>query len=220
MAGGLGNRLRPMTEYIPKPMIKVAGRPILERLILHLVGHGIRKIYISVNYLGKIIEDYFQDGLKFGCEINYLREKKALGTGGALTLLKKIPDQPILVMNGDLVTQINIRKMFDFHTNGKYDATIGAKIYRSDLAVGVLNKKGNLLSMIEEKPTVSYLINAGVYIINPKILPLIPKNKEFPMTSLFSMLLAKKRPVGVFEIDDDWIGVEKRENLEQANGYI
>ena len=136
MAGGLGTRLRPVTEQVPKPMIKVAGRPILERLLLHLVSHGIRRVYLSVHHLGHIIEDYFGDGTRLGCSIDYLREKEPLGTGGALSLLPEIPREPVLVLNGDLITQADISAMFRFHETGGYAATMGVRRYGHQVPYG------------------------------------------------------------------------------------
>ena len=118
MAGGKGVRLRPITEHLPKPMIPVAGRPILERLVLHLVGCGIRQVFLSINYLGHIVEQHFGDGSRFGCRIEYLREEQPLGTGGALALLPEPPTELLLVMNGDGVTQVDIGALLDFHERG------------------------------------------------------------------------------------------------------
>ena len=127
MAGGKGTRLRPITENLPKPMVKVAGRPILERLVLHLVGFGIKRVFLSVNYLGHIIESHFGDGSKFGCRIDYLREQEEMGTGGALSLLPEKPTSPILILNGDLVTQVNVHKLLEFHREGGYVATLAVR---------------------------------------------------------------------------------------------
>ena len=145
MAGGQGIRLRPLTENIPKPMLTVAGRPILERLVLHLVGYGIREIFLSINYLGHIIEDHFGDGTRFGCRIRYIREKKPLGTGGPLSLLPKIPDVPVLVMNGDLVTQANVDRILEFHDEGGFVATSCLRPYQIEVPFGVAEVRGNEL---------------------------------------------------------------------------
>jgi hypothetical protein len=127
MAGGKGERLRPLTLRVPKPMILVAGRPILERLVLHLVGSGIRRIFISVNYLAHVIERHFGDGHGFGCQIEYLREAKPLGTGGPLSLLPARPRDPLVLLNGDLVTQADIGAMLEFHRQGRYAVTVGTR---------------------------------------------------------------------------------------------
>lgn len=220
MAGGKGVRIRPLSENCPKPMIRVAGRPILERVILHLIGYGIRNIYISVNYLGEMIENYFGDGKSYGCSINYLREEKELGTGGSLSLLPETPKDPFIVLNGDLVTQVDIGNMIDFHINEGTEATIGVNIYKANIPFGVITKKGNRLLELLEKPSENYLINAGIYVFNPSVLAYIPRNEELPITSLFDILLEKNISVGVHAIKEDWIDVGNHEDFRRANGVF
>ena len=220
MAGGRGIRLRPLTDNCPKPMIPVAGRPILERLILHLVGHGIKQIYLSINYLGNMIEGHFGDGSSFGCSIKYLREEKPLGTGGALALLPEIPKHPIIVMNGDQVSQVNISRFLSFHKQEKVEATIAIRPYQVEIPFGVIQMKGNRLIELEEKPTVNCLINTGIYILNPSVLSHIPENKEFPITELFDILLKRKMPVGVHYVEEDWTDIGRHDDLEKARGII
>ena len=220
MAGGKGIRLRPLTEYCPKPMIPVAGRPILERLVLQLVGHGIQQIYISINYLGNMIEEHFGDGSSFGCTIEYLREKEALGTGGSLALLPERLEHPLIVMNGDLVTQVNITKLLDFHEQEHVEATIVSRPYQVEIPFGVITKEGNRLVQIQEKPPANYLINAGVYVLNPVVLKLIPRDREFPITNLFDLLLKKKSLVGVYMLQEEWIDIGRHDELHKANGIV
>lgn len=220
MAGGKGIRLRPLTENCPKPMIPVAGRPILERIVLHLVGYGIREIYISLNYLGNMIEDHFGDGSSFGCTIKYLREEKPLGTGGSLALLPDRPKHPFVVMNGDQITQIDINSLLSFHDQEHVEATIAIKPYQVEIPFGVIQKNGNHLIEIQEKPMANYLINTGIYVLNPSVLPLIPRNEEFPITALFDMLLERKMPVGVHYVDEDWIDVGRHDDLKKAKGLM
>ncbi|HEX3044582.1 MAG TPA: nucleotidyltransferase family protein [Bacillota bacterium] len=220
MAGGKGTRLLPLTENCPKPMIKVVGRPILERLILHLAGCGIRKIYIAINYYGDVIEAYFGDGSTYGCSIEYLKEKEALGTGGALSLLPERPQHPFIVMNGDLVTQVNIAKLLEFHTQMKAKATITGRTYQIELPFGVIETDDNKLLKLQEKPLIHYLINTGIYVLNPGVLPLIPRRKYFPITRLFEILIEKKLPVGVYVINEEWIDVGRHNDLQQANGIF
>jgi dTDP-glucose pyrophosphorylase len=218
MAGGKGIRLRPLTENCPKPMIKVAGRPILERVVLHLVGYGIRQIYISVNYLGDMIEEYFGDGSQFGCEIKYLHEEKPLGTGGALTLLEKLPQYPFIVMNGDLITQVNIGRLLDFHSEEGNEATIAVRPYRVDIPFGVITNDNSRLVSMQEKPSAHYLINSGIYVFNPSVISYIPPNVEYPITSLFDILIDQKKPVSVYMLEEEWIDVGRHEELNEANG--
>lgn len=218
MAGGKGVRLRPLTENIPKPMLTVAGRPILERIVLHLVGYGIREIFLSINYLGHVIEDHFGDGEAFGCRIRYLREKVALGTGGSLSLLPDVADAPVLVMNGDLVTQADIGGILDFHEAGDYVATSCLRPYQVEVPFGVAEVRGNRLLAFREKPTESMLINAGIYVLSPKALRMIPKKREYPITTLFETCLAKRLPVGAHVLEGDWMDVGRHEELRKARG--
>jgi len=217
IAGGLGTRLRPITEKCPKPMVLVAGRPILERLILHLVGYGVREVYISINYMGKMIKDYFKDGRGFGCSIKYIEEAIPLGTGGSLSILPK-QKHPVIVMNGDLVTQINIDSLINFHNNTKLDATICAKGFQVEIPFGVINAKDNKLVELKEKPTQEHLINAGIYILNPKVISMIPKNTEFPITNIFNLMQKKGMGTGVYLLDENWIDVGRINELKKANG--
>jgi dTDP-glucose pyrophosphorylase len=220
MAGGLGTRLRPITETLPKPMIRVAGRPILERIVLHLVGFGFREIFISVNYLSHIIEEHFGNGERFGCRISYLHEDEQLGTGGALALLPNRPAHPVLVMNGDLVTQIQADKLLDFHERGGFAATLCIRRYLHRVPFGCLSisEQGRLLGL-EEKPLLHRWINAGIYLLSPQALQLVPK-RYFPLTELFDQLVKDGAAVGAFEIEDDWIDVGQKEQLATARGQI
>lgn len=215
MAGGKGTRLRPITENLPKPMIRVAGRPILERLILHLVGFGIRRIYLSINYLGHIIEEHFGDGSRFGCQIEYLREEAPLGTGGALSLLPKPPTAPLLVLNGDLVTQADLGAMLEFHSRNTYVATMAVRRYFHQVPFGCVELDSGRIKHLEEKPLLEKFINAGIYVLSPEVLARIPKG-FFPITNLFEECIERKLAIGGFEVDDDWIDVGQREQLKQA----
>jgi dTDP-glucose pyrophosphorylase len=218
MAGGKGTRLKPLTENCPKPMIKVAGRPILERLIIHLVGYGIRKIYIAVNYLSDMIEDYFGDGSFLGCSIEYIREEKALGTGGALSLMPAVPEHPIIVMNGDLVTQVNVEDLLNFHKQERVAATIAARPYQITIPYGVIIEENKRLSKLVEKPLNTYMISTGIYVLDPTVLSLVPENEELPITALFDLLQHNDHPIGVYMLEDEWIDVGRHDELNKANG--
>lgn len=219
MAGGEGRRLRPFTDTRPKPMMEVAGRPILERIVLHLVGYGIKRIFVSVNYLAHVIEEHFCGGEKFGCAIEYLHENEPLGSGGALSLLPKGITDPLLVMNGDLVSQFNVSRMLEQHELTGAAATIAARHHQVDIPFGVIETQGGDLSRLTEKPATHFLVNAGIYVLNPEVLALIPSSCFFPMTDLFDRLLADRRRVSVYHIEEDWIDVGRREDLSRANGH-
>jgi dTDP-glucose pyrophosphorylase len=204
MAGGEGLRLRPLTETTPKPMLRVAGRPILERIVLHLVSHGITRVFLSVNYLAGQIEEHFGDGSRFGCRIEYLREDRPLGTGGALSLLPPV-DDPVLVMNGDLVTQADLGAMLDFHAASGRDATIGVRRYFHTVPYGVVTEAG-----IEEKPRHEWMVNAGIYVLDPSLLARV--RGACAITSLLGESTA------VFEIEDEWADVGQHSTLMEARG--
>ena len=218
MAGGKGTRLQPLTENCPKPMIQVAGRPILERTILHLIGHGIRNIYISINYLGEMIESYFGDGSRFGCSIEYLRENMPLGTGGPLSLLPENIEHPIVVMNGDQITQTDISAMLEFHQNQQVIASVGVRDHEIKIPYGVMKEESNRLIEFQEKPTVHFLVNIGIYILDPLVIPMVPKNQDFPITALFDILLKNNRNVGVYYVEEEWIDIGRHDDLRKANG--
>jgi NDP-sugar pyrophosphorylase family protein len=219
MAGGKGTRLRPLTENIPKPMVKVAGRPILERLVLSLVSHGFERIFLAVNYLAEIIEEHFRDGRRFGCRIEYLRENEPLGSGGALSLLPDSPEHPVLVLNGDLVVQADFTRMLDYHRQGGYYATLAAKTYSHRVPYGCLRREGGRLCGLEEKPVLDKLINAGIYLLSPDAVRAVP-SEFFPITEIFSDALQNQRPCGVFEIGDDWSDVGQPADYLAANGVL
>jgi len=218
MAGGKGTRLRPYTESTPKPMVRVAGRPMIERLVLHLVGHGIRDIYIAVNYLSDVVENHFGDGSSFGCSIIYLKEESPLGSGGALSLLPPGIEDPLLVMNGDLVTQTDFGGFLDFHTNGRFAATMGLHAHKVDLPFGVAEVSGTNLLGLREKPTERFLVNAGLYVLSPEVLRYVPSGEEYPITELFYSCIQDGLSVGAYYIEDDWMDVGRPADLERANG--
>ena len=220
MAGGRGVRLGSLTANLPKPMIRVAGRPIIERMVLHLVGFGVRKIYVSLNYLGHIIEQHFGDGARFGCAIEYLREDRPLGTGGALSLLPELPSAPFVVVNGDVITQADLGAMLDAHEANATDVmiTLATRRYVHTVPFGCIEVEGNRIVEVEEKPTISRLINAGMYVVSPRLLARVARNTEFSMPSLIEGCLERGERVESFEIADDWIDVGQKEQLAMARG--
>jgi len=218
MAGGEGRRLRPLTDARPKPMMDVAGRPILERIVLHLVGYGIKRIFIAVNYLAHLIEDHFGDGERFGCTIEYLREDSPLGSGGALSLVPRDLAHPLLVMNGDLVSRFDVARLLAQHAREGVVATVAARHHQVDIPFGVIESNGNRVQSLTEKPSAHFLINAGIYVLDPGLLGEIPAGRFYPITQLFEQLLAQGKSVGVYRIEEDWIDVGRREDLSRANG--
>jgi len=223
MAGGRGTRLRPLTDHLPKPMIPVAGRPILERLVLHLVGSGVKQLYLSVNHLAELIIEHFGDGSRFGCSITYLREEtdQPLGTGGALSLLpwsERRRGRPILVMNGDLVTSFDVGEFVAAHREAGGVATIGAREHVTDIPFGVLECAGGMLSGLVEKPRMSCLVNAGVYVLDPSVLNRVPTGIEYPITELLCALVAEGEAVAVRSLSGEWADVGRPAELRAARG--
>jgi dTDP-glucose pyrophosphorylase len=218
MVGGRGERLRPLTDTIPKPMLRVAGRPILERIVLHLVGFGIRRIFLSVNYKAEIIEIHFGDGSAFGCNIEYLREEAPLGTGGALSLLPAVPSEPVLVLNGDLLTQVDVGDMLRFHADAGHKATVGVHEYRHTVPFGVVELQGERIVAVREKPIQCWQVNAGIYVLEPELLARVPKGTYFPMPALVEECLERGEAVGAFPVEGDWIDVGLHKELRRARG--
>lgn len=220
MAGGMGKRLRPLTEQLPKPMVEVAGRPILERIVLHLVGHGITSIYLAVNYKAEIIERHFGNGSQFGCQISYLRETEARGSGGALSLLPQRPSEPLLVMNGDQITRVDLNALLDHHRRAGATATMAVGSHRMDIPFGVVTEADGRLKRLQEKPSISVLVNRGTYVLDPEALDIVPSRAEFPITELFEMLMEQGRHVSVFQFEDTWYDIGRPSDLLAANGIV
>jgi len=216
MAGGRGTRLYPLTETIPKPMLTVAGRPILERLVMHLVGYGIREVFLSVHYLSEIVERHFGDGAAFGCRIRYLREEQPLGTGGALSLLPEAPQHPLVVMNGDLVTQVNVDRLLEEHRVAGRAMTVAARPYQVEIPFGVLDVEETRVIGLREKPSQQMLVNAGIYVISPEVVARVPPATALPMTTLVEQCLEGGLPVGAHLVADEWIDVGRHDELKKA----
>jgi dTDP-glucose pyrophosphorylase/CBS domain-containing protein len=221
MAGGQGVRLRPLTEHVPKPMIPIAGRPILERLILHLISFGIRHIHLAINYKGDMIERHFGNGGRFGCRIDYLRESVPLGTVGAITLLNEPPQHPLLVMNGDLVTQVNIERLLKVHEAGTASVTVGVREHRITLPYGVIDAgPDGRVAALREKPTEVFLINAGVYVVSPACWAGLERGAEAAMPDLLARCIEADDPPALFVIEEDWVDVGRHEDLQRARGHF
>ena len=218
MAGGRGERLRPLTDTVPKPMIKVAGRPIIERLVLHLVGFGIQRIFVSVNYRADVIEAHLGDGGALGCSIEYLREETPLGTGGALSLLPEGPAHPLVVLNGDLLTQVDVGRMLAFHEQGSYRATVGVHEYAHTVPYGVVDLDGDRVKQVREKPTDVWQVNAGIYVLDPALTGRVPAATYYGLPTLIDDCLERGEPVGAFYVREDWMDVGQHHELKRARG--
>jgi dTDP-glucose pyrophosphorylase len=220
MAGGEGMRLRPVTESIPKPMVDIGGAPLLERQIVRLAKAGIRRAYLSVNYLGNVIEDYFGDGAAFGIDVQYLRENEKLGTGGALTLLPETPQEAIVVMNGDILTDVDLGGLYAFHKRHGAPVTVAAIDYRVNIPFGVIQSSGPYVTALVEKPAQRFLCNAGMYAVSPEALTLMRGARAFNMTDLVGAALAAKLPVAVFPVHEYWSDIGTPDDLERARALF
>ena len=218
MAGGLGKRLRPLTGSCPKPMLRVGDKPMLEIVLEQCVEAGFRNFFISVNYLKHQIIEYFGNGSRWGVDIQYLEEDKPLGTAGALASLPEQPDKPILVMNGDVLTHVNLDKLFLFHQENSASATICVSEYKTPIPYGVVFTEGAQVFSIEEKPEMSHSINSGVYVLNPEILELLSPKQKCDMPQLLTRGLKRNHSVIAFPIHEYWLDVGHKETLDQANG--
>lgn len=218
MAGGEGQRLRPYTENIPKPMLPVNGRPILEHILNGLVAAGVKRVFLSVNYKADDIVDYFGDGDRFGVAIEYLRETEKLGTAGSLCLLPTLPEDPILVMNGDVVTGMNFASFYAVHRKHRGVMTVATTEYKVNVPFGTLEIAGQFLLSVVEKPAVSLQCNAGIYALDPEALQYIPAGQRYDMTTLMQDLMQNGLPVSVFPVYEQWVDIGSPEDLAKATG--
>ena len=217
MVGGLGTRLRPLTEHTPKPMLKVGNKPILETIIMNFKKHGFTNIILSVSYKAEIIEEYFGDGSNFGLNIEYIHEEKRMGTAGALSLMREKLDEPFFVMNGDLLTNINFEQMLEYHINNNSISTMGVREYDFQVPYGVVNIEGNSILSIEEKPVHKFFVSGGIYILNPQVLDFIPDNSFYDMPTLFEEVIKEKLKSISFPIHEYWLDIGRIEEFHKAN---
>ena len=216
LAGGAGTRLRPLTENTPKPLLNVGGKSLLESTIERLAEHGFRDIYLSVNYKAEMIADLFGDGRRLGVRIRYLRESAPLGTAGPLSLLPERPSKPLIVMNGDLLTTINLRRLLEFHFEHGAAATMAVREQEFEIPYGVVSHEDGRFANIDEKPIQTFFINAGIYILEPDVLSLVPPGVRFDMTDLLKALSAAGKPVATFPICEYWLDIGRPDDLDRA----
>ena len=216
MAGGLGTRLHPITQTIPKPMIPVGGRPIIESIITQFIAQGFKRFLLAVNYKAEMLREHFGDGSRFGAVIDYVQEEDRKGTAGALSLIKERPPGPFLVMNGDLLTTVNFRQLLDFHRQNDAVATMCVREHAYQIPYGVIQTDQHRLVGLEEKPVQSVLVNAGIYVLDPSVLDAIPADRLYDMTELFGDLMKAGRQAIVFPIREYWLDVGRMDDLERA----
>ena len=215
MAGGRGSRLMPLTANRPKPLLEIGKKPVIERQIEQLINHGFQHFYISVNYLGHMIEEHFGDGSRLNVKIEYIRETEPLGTAGSLFLL---PPQkhPIIVMNGDIITKADFGRMLDYFTEEAVAATMAVREHHYTVPYGCVSMDQGRIASLDEKPTFRHLINAGVYVIAPHALEHLPRGQFFDMPQLFESLINKGQPTNSFLVSEEWIDIGHKDDLVWA----
>ena len=220
LAGGLGTRLRPLTDNYPKPMIEIADRPILEHIILEFARQGFRNIYISINFKGEIIKDFFGDGKKWGVKIQYVEENQRLGTAGSLSLIQNLNIDNILVMNGDLLTQVNFKKLLDYHFTSDAYATVCSRAYTHEVPFGVLLLDKTKVIGIHEKPVITKMMSTGIYVLKKNCLDKLEYDTFCDMPELIEKLINEHLPVTSFETKDNWIDIGRLSDLERARNTV
>jgi len=215
MAGGFGKRMLPLTEKIPKPMLPVSEKPLLEHILQQVRCAGVRSVNLTTHYKADFIAGHFGDGKEFGVEINYIQEDKPLGTAGALSCVGWT-EGPILIINGDILTRVNIRALCDFHRDNKADMTVGVRLYEISVPYGVIETNGVQVTSISEKPTFKHFINGGIYLLNQEMRQYIPSGERFDMPELIMCLVDKGHKVVSFPIHEYWLDIGQHKDYEQA----
>ncbi|NQV83560.1 MAG: CBS domain-containing protein [Rhodospirillales bacterium] len=216
MAGGLGERLMPLTEDTPKPLLNVGDKPLLQTILESFIKQNFRRFYISVNYRADAIKDHFGDGSKWDAEIRYLEEDEKLGTAGALRLIPEPPAEPLIVMNGDLITKINFQDLLDYHDQQGSQATMCVREYDFQVPFGVVDLHGNLIRAIDEKPIHRFFVNAGIYVLDPGLIDFIPESNRYDMTELFEAAINQGKVVTAFPVHEYWLDVGRMDDLNRA----
>ncbi len=215
MAGGQGTRLRPLTDLLPKPMLPIGDRPLLELMIEQLRQGGIKQVNLTTHYRPEAITSHFGDGRGFGVEIHYVNEDQPLGTAGALSLLDQ-GEEPLLVINGDILTRVDFRSMLEYHRSQRADMTVGVRQQEFMVPYGIVETDGSIVTGIREKPVLRYFINAGIYLLSPAARRYIPDRQRYDMTDLIAHLLSLGRPVASFPIREYWLDVGQLADYERA----
>jgi dTDP-glucose pyrophosphorylase/CBS domain-containing protein len=215
MAGGKGTRMMPLTEDLPKPMLPLGERPLLELIVGKLRSAGIARVNVTTHYKPDTIQGHFGDGADFGVELNYVSEKSPLGTAGALNLLEA-SDEPILVVNGDILTDVDFQSMLAYHHEHRADMTIAVREFDFEVPYGVVKTQGSRVIALEEKPSLSFFVNAGMYLLEPEMCRYIPEGKAFDMTDLIQMLLHNGKSIVSFPVYEYWIDIGQVSDYEKA----
>lgn len=216
MAGGEGTRLRPLTVNTPKPLLTIGTKPLLETILENCIAAGFCRFFLSVNYLADKVREHFGDGSKWDVRIEYLAETDFLGTAGSLTLLPEPPTLPVLVMNGDVLTKLNLRHLLDFHRQSEAQATLCVRDYAFQIPYGVVNVDEERVVAFEEKPVRRFLVNAGIYVLDPETVSRIPLGQRYDMPTLLEGLRESGEDVSAFPIREYWIDIGQHGDFEKA----
>ena len=220
MAGGLGQRLRPLTDEIPKPLLEVGDRPLLEIIINRFTIQGFRRFFVSVNYRAEMVKSHFGDGGRYGCEIQYLEEVEPLGTAGAIGLLPEVPMEPFIVMNGDLLTTVDFENLVSFHGKSGADLTLCVRRYSHQIPYGVAEIRGGEVVGIVEKPNQDCYISGGIYVLSPKTLDRLRPPRRLDMPELMRSVIGDGGRVAAFPVTEYWVDIGRIEDLERARNEI
>lgn len=217
MAGGFGTRLYPLTQDCPKPLLKVGDKPILELILERFISAGFHRFFISTHYLPEMVMDYFGDGKRWGVSIRYTHEETPLGTGGALGLLPHDEiNEPILMMNGDLLTTLNYRELLDFHNEANGVATMCVREYEYQVPYGVIQSEGHLIRSMIEKPVQKFFVNAGVYVLSPGLVKSVVPGTKVDMPTLLEKEIAANRDVTMFPVHEYWLDIGRMDDFKRA----
>jgi dTDP-glucose pyrophosphorylase len=219
MAGGRGTRLRPQTAECPKPLLPVAGKPMLEHIVERAKNDGFSRFVLTINYLGQMIEDYFGDGSRLGVQIEYVREKSALGTAGAIALLEPRPAQAFLVSNGDVLTDIRYGELLEFHTRNAAAATMAVRVHEWQHPFGVVRTSGVDIVALDEKPVARTHINAGIYVLEPACVDELRVGEACDMPALFVRLKERGARTIAYPMHEPWLDVGRQADLERAYSF-
>lgn len=218
MAGGFGTRLKPLTDNCPKPMLKIGSKPILETLIRSFIKAGFVNFYISTHYMPEQIQEHFGDGAEFGISITYVHEDSPLGTGGALGLLPDDLPQglPLIMINGDVLTKVDFQRLLEFHVENDADATMCVREYDYQIPYGVVNGEGNKITSMVEKPIQRFFVNAGIYVLSPRVIQSVPENNRIDMPTLLEEHMEERDNVLMFPIHEYWLDIGRMDDFNRA----
>lgn len=219
MAGGSGTRLRPLTEELPKPMLPMGDRPLMEIIVQQLQEAGVKQVNVAVHHKHQKIIEHFGDGREFGVELTYVTEDRPLGTAGSLGLMES-PTQTVLVINGDILTQVDFRAMLAYHREHAADLTVAVQWYDLQVPYGVVECEGALVRRLSEKPSFKFLVNAGIYLLEPGVYGFIPDGEPYDMTDLIQRLVDEGLQVVAFPIREYWIDIGEHEDYESAQEQL